>query len=310
MKPNWPDLYERAAMQRGLLTRADLDDLGVTRSVRQRLLRAGTLAPIGIRTFALGGRVLDARDRTLAACLEHRAVAAPLTASWLHGIPSFGPPEPPQVLRRGRKGSYRSAIADVHTTTNLGADDLVVVDGIPCTSVARTLFGLAASVPTLPLDRVRGAVDDAIRLGLASDAWLWWRLEQLRCRGRGGVSVLEAILVDRAGSGPTESWLERAFIRLCREAGLPIPICQARIEARGAFVARVDFLDADLRLVIEVTGAVAHSTPAQRAADARRRNALVTAGYLVLEFTDEQIVREPADVIDQVRRARSSRLAA
>ena len=197
----------------------------------------------------------------------------------------------------------------MHTTTNLPAADLIEVDGIRCLSVARTLFSLAGMVPALPLDRVRGAVDDAVRLGLATDPWLWSRLEALRCRGRTGVTAFEQILSARAASS-TESWLEREYLRVTIDGGLPLPICQARIEAKGAFAARVDFLYPDLRIVIEVSGAVAHASAAQRAADAARRNRLLLEGYLVLEFTYEQVVGEPEAVVAAVREARARRSAA
>lgn len=208
------------------------------------------------------------------------------------------------------KSSYASLLAHVHTTTWLPPDDLIVIDGIACTSMARTLMGLAALTPDLPLDVVRGAVDESIRLSLASDRWLWWRLEKLRCRGRNGVSAFESILATRAGGAITESWLEREFLRVLAEAGVPLPTCQARIGAKGAFVARVDFEYPGTDVVIEVTGASGHSTAAQRAADARRRNQLGRAGRCVLEFTYEQVVAQPAMVVADVLGALADRRAA
>jgi hypothetical protein len=244
-----------------------------------------------------------------AATLAIASPASHRSAAWLHGIPGFPPPERHEVLRLGRERSHDSLLAKIHTTTSLPRHDLTEVDGIPCLSVARTLMTLAALVPEISAERVRGAVDDAVRLGLASDPWLWWRLEQLRCRGRNGVSVFEDVLTARADH-PTESWLERELLRVLREAGVPLPVCQERIAARGAFVARVDFLYAPQRIVIEVSGVVAHASATQRAGDARRRNRLLLEGYLVLEFTYEQIVRDPQLVIDAVLDALGGRAAA
>lgn len=173
--------------------------------------------------------------------------------------------------------------------------------------MARSLFNLAGLVPEVPVDVVQGAVDDAIAAGKASDAWLWWRLEKLRCRGREGVSNLEAILVDRAGGRVTESWLEREFLRLIDSRGLPTPACQRRVRARGAFVARVDFLYEGFGIVVEVTGAVGHSTREQRARDAERRNRLGMLGLLVLEFTYEQVVGTPDAVVAALWEAIGSR---
>jgi len=303
-------LLVRAADQRGLLSRSDLADVGVTDSQLWRLQQDGTLIRMGKRVFRAGGVSLDGRSRLLAACLDVGGVASHRSAAWLHGLRGFGTCPGPEVVRQGGNAHLRSPLAVVHHTTWLPDDDVSSAEGIPCTSVARTLFALAGLVPELTHDQVRGAVDDAVRLGQASDKWLWWRLEKLRCRGRAGVAIFEDILVARAKQGPTESWLERELLRLLDEAGLPVPVCQARIARRGAFLARVDFLYPDARVIIEVSGAVAHASAAQRAADARRRNALLSMGYLVLEFTYEQVVGTPAAVIAQIRTALAARQVA
>jgi hypothetical protein len=301
-------INERAQTQRGLLTRADLRALGVSADRRHRLVREGTLVQLGCRTFGLAGWPTDHRRRILAACLDTGGVASHMTATWLQGVPNFDPRGLPEVVVGRKTLSARSSLAIVHTTTSLPATDIDNVDGIPVTSMARTLL-LLAGMPGIDHERVRGAVDDAVRMAKASDKWLWHRLEKLRVRGRPGISVLEAILTARAGGEITESWLEREFLRVLREAGLVLPVCQARIAPKGPFVARVDFLYADLGIVIEVTGAVGHSTPAQRAADARRRNRLGRLGLLVLEFTYEQVVGDPAAVVREVLDARVARNA-
>lgn len=303
-------LSETALRQRGVITRRQLRDAGMDRHQAHRLVADGTLVPLGRSTYRHGAVDLDDRGRVLAACLETGGVAACRTAAWLHGLPGFAPGDPPEVLIPRPHNHYRYDVAQVHTTTWLPHDDLVEVGSIPCTSVARTLFGLAALVPAVPEDRARGAVDDAIRLGQASDRWLWWRLEKLRCRGRNGVSTFEAILTARAGGAVTESWLEREFLRVLEAAGIDAPTCQARIAPRGAFVARVDFLYEHAGVIIEVTGAVGHSTPAQRAADARRRNRLARLGFIVLEFTYEQVVGDPAAVVAEILGALGHRQAA
>ncbi|MGN6695195.1 MAG: endonuclease domain-containing protein [Aquihabitans sp.] len=221
----------------------------------------------------------------------------------LHGIPGVRGPVLPDVLTTRARRSNDSLVATVHSTTWLPKDDITTVDGIPCTSVARSLFNLAGLVPAVDFEQVRGAVDEAIRLGKASDAWLWWRLEKLRCRGRSGVANLEAVLAARASGDITESWLEREFLRLVRDSGVPVPVCQRRIRSRGAFVARVDFFYEALGIVVEVTGANGHSSREQRASDATRRNRLGMEGLLVLEFTYDQVVGAPAEVIEELWRA-------
>lgn len=301
--------FERARAQRGLVTATDLQDLGVSRAMRRTMLAEGSLRSLSRRVFIVGGVELDSKGRALAASLHAGAPLSHEASSWLHGIPGFALPSRPDVLRLGRERAHDSSLARIHTTTALPRHDVTVVDGIPTLSVARTLMTLAALVPEISTDRVHGAVDDAVRLGLARDPWLWWRLEQLRCRGRNGVAVFEGILQARADH-PTESWLEREFLRVLIDAAIALPICQRRIAAKGAFVARVDFLYAEARIVVEVSGAVAHASPQQRADDARRRNRLLLEGYLVLEFTYEQVVQTPELVVAAVVEALARRAAA
>ncbi len=177
------------------------------------------------------------------------------------------------------------------------------VGPVPATSVARTVFGLAALVPELEAEQIRDVVDTAVRDGLASDPWLWWRLERLRCRGRNGVTVLEGILRDRAGRGRTESWLERELLGCLERGGLPRPVVQRTIRADGAFVARVDCCYPLERIVIEVNGHRSHSTRRQRNADAARVNRLQLAGHRVLQFTYDDVVRLPEMVVATVAEA-------
>lgn len=302
-------INDHAEGQRGLITRADLRRLDVTRHQRARLERDGTLVLVGSTVYRVGGTVLDDRARLLAGCLDTGGLVSYRSGAWLAGIGGFRPGAKPDVLVEGSGASYESRSARVHTTTSLPPDDRYDIDGIACTSVARTLLGLAALVPQVPLVQVQNAVDDAVRQRLGTDAWFWSRLERLRCRGRRGVTTFEGVLSARV-DGQTESWLEREFLRILRFAGAPLPRCQARIQARGAFVARVDFLYEDARVVVEVTGAVAHGSQQQRAADARRRNDLARLGYFVLEFTYEQVVGDPERVVADILGALAERRAA
>lgn len=295
-----------AVRQHSLVTRADLHELGATSADIRRLLELGQLESLGRRTFGVGGVPLSPVRRLMLACLDTGGVAGRESAAWLHGIEGFDVGARPSVVVHKRTASYRTEIAEVHASSWLPVDDTLVVQGVPCLSVARTLFSLAAAVPILRSERVASAVDVAIRDGKASDAWLWWTLERIRRRGRNGVTAFEAILDARAGGQVTESWLERELLRLLAAAGIPLPVCQRRIERAGAFVARVDFLFEDLRLVIEVSGHRYHSTRLQQAADARRRNELQLAGYLVIEFTYDDLVRDPTYVVGRVRSARAA----
>lgn len=95
--------------------------------------------------------------------------------------------------------------------------------------------------------------------------------------------------------------LERRFLGLVRRSGLPHPRPQV-VERRGStHIARVDFSWDDRRVVVEVSGRKGHSSPAERARDAHRRNELQDLGWRVYEFTWEQVTRRSEWVIGTLR---------
>ncbi len=290
----------------GLVPRATARELGLTRAMLERRLAAGRLVAVGTRVLKIGGAPPSHRQRVLAACLDTAGVASHRTAAALWGFDGFGRERCVEVtVVKGRRHTASPLAATVQTATRLDPVDLDRIDGIPTTSPARTLLGLAALVPVVDLEDVAGAVDSAIRDGHTADRYLWWRLEQLRCRGRNGVTVLGELLGRRDAGAVTESWLEREVLRVLAAGGIPLPVCQRRIAARGAFVARVDFTYEAARLVIEANGYRTHRTRAQQEADERRRNKLVVTGHRILDFSYDAIVRHP----DRVRATVTAALA-
>lgn len=298
-------IAERTEKQLGLITIRQLTELGVSRSQRRRVVSGGRLRFVGKRTLTIGGVPMDTRRLVMAACLDTGGVASHRTAAWLRHLISRAPARPDVTVRKNSRNAT-SELALIHTSTNLPSEDVDPVGPIPCTTIARTILGLAALVPEVSASTIRDVIDTAARDGKVSDQWLAWRLDHLRCRGRNGVTVLDAILTDRAGRGRTESWLERAFLDCLSNAGLPLPIVQRSIGASGGFAARVDFLDDPHLVAIEVDGHGTHSTKAQRDADARRANKLQLLGLRVLRFTYDDVVERPEQVIATVVASRAS----
>lgn len=297
-------LHHLAQQQHGLLDRSDLVRLGVSRGTRRGLVDRGELVPVRPKVFRVGGTPDTPEQRVLAAVLDRGAPAGGRTAAWLHGLDGFGPPGVVELL--GRRPTVDADADDliVRTTTWLPDLDIVTVRGIPTTAVARTVLSLCALVPHgLTWDRAKRTIDDACQRDLASDPWLWWRLERLRRSGRNGVRTMEKILVARGEGNVTESWLEAATLAVLGRAGLPMPTCQERIDRHGAFVARVDFLYPAERVVVEVNGHRPHRAKAQVQRDVERIRDLTLLGFRVLPFTYDDVVRHPEVLVDQVGRA-------
>ena len=116
----------------------------------------------------------------------------------------------------------------------------------------------------------------------------------------GGVGLArleEAIALWLAGSAGIKSGLERAFLDLVVEAGLPKPI--PNIHVAGA---QVDGFWPDARLVVEIDGPN-HTRPPSIVADDSRDLLLAEIGIDVLRFTEFEVERRP-------RRGRRGALAA
>jgi hypothetical protein len=183
----------------------------------------------------------------------------------------------------------------VHSTTDLPAIDRVRVDGFPCTSATRTILDLArARASTV---RLEAAIDSAVRSGASAPVVLAARLAELRGPGRWGVRRLDQLLPDTGG----HTILERRFLRLMREAGLPRPACQVVHRRGGRTFARVDFLFEAADVVVEVSGRRGHASDGERARDAQRRNELQDAGRRVFEYTFAQVMRDPATIVTTMR---------
>lgn len=150
------------------------------------------------------------------------------------------------------------------------------------TTPVRTLIDLAAGYEeSFQLER---AISEADRLSVIDPDSL--RAKLPAHRSQRGVPALRDLL-DAHTFRLTDSELERRFLRLVREAGLPLPLTGHRL---NGFL--VDFYWPELGLVVETDGIQYHRTPAQQARDRRRDQAHTASGLTQLRFTHAQVTRE------------------
>ena len=69
-------------------------------------------------------------------------------------------------------------------------------------------------------------------------------------------------------------------------------------DAKGGFLARADLFYREARLAIEYDGEIHRN---RLAADNRRHNALLVAGYRTLRFTASDVLGNQGAMVDQVR---------
>lgn len=175
----------------------------------------------------------------------------------------------------------------------LPADEVTVHEGIPVTTVPRTLFDLAAVLPERQLER---AVNEAEVLRL----WDELSLDRLLARyprHRGNRAVRAALHGRRAGATVTRSELEEMFLAAIDAAGLPRPEINALVEGF-----EVDAVWREARLVVELDGRDAHGTALAFERDRGRDRVLQVAGWRPVRITHRQLRGELGAVIEDLSR--------
>ncbi|MBA3301335.1 MAG: DUF559 domain-containing protein [Thermoleophilaceae bacterium] len=160
--------------------------------------------------------------------------------------------------------------------------------GIPITTPAQTIADMAPRVTDPRLERM---IDDADKLDLVHPD------ELMRFAVEHGVRPLRELLA-RQSFVLTDSELERFFVPLALEAGLPVP--QSRVWVTGY---KVDFWWPDLALVVECDSNRFHRTGAAQTRDRLRDQAHFAAGVRTLRFTHHQIAYDPGHVVGVLRYA-------
>jgi predicted transcriptional regulator of viral defense system len=273
-------IMQVAGRQKQLLRLDQLSAIGLgSRTVQARVAR-GRLHRIHRGVFATHGPPYSREQLYLAAvfaCGRGTLLAGFCSASIFSLVDS--PPTVPEVVNEAGTGTCRPGVT-VHRS-KVDPRDATRRHGIPCTSVARTIIDCA----------YRAGLDGTGELIMAADSAQLLnrsRLEQLadERRGRPGISHVLALITD----DPVElrSRNERRMFSICRSFGIPLPLCNHRIELEGrTFIA--DFCWPDLRLIVEADSWRWHGGRLAAESDADRDQLLLIAGWRVVHFTRDQI---------------------
>ena len=285
-----------AARQHGVVSLAQLIACGLGASGVRHRVAAGHLHRIHREVYAVGRAGLTAKGRWMAAVLAcgDGAVLSDASAAALRGLrPTAAAridvtvPRPSPISRPGIR---------VHRHPDLTSVDITEVDGIPVTSVSRTLLGLATFLREPQLER---ACDQAVILDQFDIREMADLLK--RSHGRRGVARLRDVLArGDLGSDIPASGLETRYRELCAHAGLPKPEINRYI-LLGDEYHRVDFLWRRERVVIETDGNRYHSTGWQRARDHDRDALLAQHGYRRARITEDTITDDPSQAIATAR---------
>ena len=300
----WPTLMALAAEHDSVFTRAQAAACGL--SSRQVTARrdAGLVAEPLPGILVVTGSEPRFRQRLRVATLAGGGtVASHRSAALLHGFDGIDAAPVEVTVRRGRYPALDGVV--VHRATPLDPRDIVLVDRIPTTSIARTLCDLGAVIRQ---DDVERCLDGVLRRGV-SEQWVKDTLARVRRPGPSGTPTLERIFNDpRRTGGVPANWFERLLRRAVDAPDLPPIVLQHEVKVDGRVIARFDAAIPDWRIGLEAHSAQWHDRPGRVWRDLERDNEAKALGWDVVYVT-WALARRPAKVLDLVRRTHAARLA-
>jgi very-short-patch-repair endonuclease len=283
------DLLQRIAAiaerQRGLVTTAQLERLGIERSTISRWARDGRLHRVHNGVFSLSP-VLAPLAKELAAvlaCGDGAVVSHRSAAVLWRMLPADGGDV--DVTVTGTATRQRAGIR-VHRTKH--PPRTMRKDGIPITTPQQTLLDLA------PTDHLDHALNEAFALRLTTPNQIASLVAQSTTRP--GTRRLKEALTEPPGY--TESAAEEHLRALIKKAGLPPAEHNAKIEGY-----RVDAVWRTQRLIVEVDGFATHGRRDTFERDRKKDADLMANGWRVMRTTWRQLTREPEGTAVTLARA-------
>lgn len=293
------DLHDLASRQHGLVTGYQLLAIGWSRWDVARLHRYHGWVLLTSRVLRRLGSPTSTAQRVCAAVLDagpgaflsHESAAA----WWGHRGSHL---ERPIHVVTVRSTKRQSPLARVHRVRRVDHQWVTDVVGVPVVRpelVALQLFAIHS------YGRAKRVVESMWSQRLLSGGSIRRLLIDMGERGRNGTAGLRRYLDDRSPDYvPPDSGLESRTQKVLAGAGIAVRR-QVDVGGERHWSGRVDFVVADVPMVIEVQSELHHSSLLDRAHDAWRIGQLNSDGFVVVEVTDEMVWSDPAQVIALVR---------
>lgn len=281
-------LIERhATRQHGVVARRQLLADGVAEEAIDRRIDAALLWPRYPGVYRVGHRAESVLADYMAAVLAcgDGALLDDLAAAHLHRLVKRGPPEPAVLTPTERR------IDGIATTRcrNIGAVASTRVRRIPVLTVPETIVAVAGTLDEEALARVCHEAGVLYRTTPAMVDAVLRRHPAAR-----GAATLKAIM--RGDVKVSLSKLERIFLQLLRDHGLPLPQTNVRAGSH-----RVDCRWPEHRLTVELDGWRFHNSRHSWEQGNRRRREARRRGDEFRRYSWTDVVEEPAAMLDELR---------
>lgn len=296
--PRDAEVAKLAGAQRTIVSHEQLIAHGNGRKVIAHWVNRGRLTSVfhGVYSVVRGEVPPLAREQAAVLACGDGAFLSHHTAAFVWGLRKTVPAMV-EVTVVARSCSSRRGIR-VHRVRAIDDREVRHHEGLWVSSPARAVLEIAAVAP--------GELVDVIDAGLASRLLDRRELERVLARNRPcrGAARLAAIVGDPDAMTLTRSKRERAFLRLMRQSGLPMPEANVKF---GRYEA--DFLWRRERLVVEIDGYNYHTGPAVFSRDREKDLVFKEAGLEVLRFTGDHVLHQPTMVLVRVAQTLARRAA-
>lgn len=249
-------VHEALSVQHGVITRAQLIELGVSDRVIARLVRNGTLRRLhpGVFVDTATWQAADDERRHLMRLLGVQLQAPDAagyspTAAVAWKLPVRRIPTRPMVLRH--RAGPRLAHATLRRSRDQGAH-VTTLGGLVVTTLAKTVIDVAAEAS---LADALITVDAALRRGLPLAELLATFVDAPPIR-----RPRQTLRALNAGDPYSESWLESLSRGLMIERRMRLPLSNVVLRSGSRWV-RVDFLLPELGVVGEADGVGKYGRP-------------------------------------------------
>ncbi len=305
-------LLKLAVAQAGAFSAAQVVEAGGTHRTLQIRERSGKIVRVRRGLYMYAG---FPRCWLQDLWLEHLAAGEKSSvcgeaAAQLHGFRNFT--RNVVEVERVQGGNHRPVRGIVHETFWLPPHHVTLLDGLPVTSVARTVFDLAG-LPRHPAafrneilrdihtKRITWLVNHALRDHGMRMLDLHRVLAAVGRRGKPGTAIIRTVVADLGlDYEPTGSELEDLLLEVCTAYGIEPPDGQVDLGTRDRWVGRVDFVWRFWKVIVEVDG-TQHRAPLDRRADRERDAAFGGEGWTIIRVTWWELVHEPESVVARLQ---------
>src|SRR5881394_146430 len=282
-------LADLAELQHGVVSTRQMEALGYSRDAISYAAHSGRLHRLHRGVYAIGHLSLTWEGHCHAAVLAcaPNALASHTSAAWLWGLLTSRPGTFHVTAPTRRHGKVA---LHLHFAS-LTEEDRAFREGIPVTSVARTLLDFAAIALPTRLNRAIERAEERALFDLRAVETLLARVGGHRGAGR----LRGALAIYRDDPAFTRSGLERRFRDLVRRSSLPTPSMNFQ---EGEY--QLDVYWQPERFAVELDVYETHGSRASFESDRLRQENLKLKGIEMVRITGPRLDGEPNEVIERI----------